>query len=559
MAGSSSSPRPRRKNSVSALLYYIVASLLGCSSSIFVFTLYSLTYQEPIHDYGRQPDWNANAGIRDLPSIVSQSRHDNSFGKQAIRTSSVGSGYGHDDYFKDRVPGDTIDPSHGDSFSHQNRSQKDMVAVLRDRMEERKKHRHAHNEVIRERKRLEQISGGLFSGEDSYETPKGKHHSYRRDSEGPQSLLGKVMTDLYEYFFGYEDEYDGRRKQPRPHKQPPNLQAPIEYSPEELRIIRKQRIRAWEKDGVFYNYSIPAVKTNTTLPLPAASHSNDLMVVIVLSSRSNHLHRQAIRETWASNHSVYFVVGGMARNESSSIQEQLVKESKQYGDIIDSILPESYMSLPYKLHFAYQWVVNSMTHVKWILKADDDTVVRVGTLQHALLDLYNPDLPIVLGRIVPHALVNRKGKWAEFQYSRNVYPYWPQGSRGHVVSRPVASYIASQRNLTYYQGEDTSLGIWLDDSPLNVWWIHSPFFQNHAQCQDENALVIGHKLGPDDIRSCFERLDEWKAMQQEDKFLYVESRRQRKILKSEAKLKGQTDPRERDPNNELGEPIPRSD
>jgi hypothetical protein len=52
------------------------------------------------------------------------------------------------------------------------------------------------------------------------------------------------------------------------------------------------------------------------------------------------------------------------------------------------------------------------------------------------------------------APVHRDGKWAEL-YTGETYPYWPQGSCSHAVSRPVAEYVAQKAAagaLTLYQG-----------------------------------------------------------------------------------------------------------
>ena len=112
-------------------------------------------------------------------------------------------------------------------------------------------------------------------------------------------------------------------------------------------------------------------------------------------------------------------------------------------------------------------------------------------------------------------------------------PFWPKGSHGHVVSRPVAEYVAGMSSVTYYQGEDTSLGIWLSESPLRVNWISSPYFQNHGHCEEDEWIVIGHQIGAEHMRECFDKLDEWEDHSFEDvqrKLWFVETRAQRKWM-----------------------------
>lgn len=53
------------------------------------------------------------------------------------------------------------------------------------------------------------------------------------------------------------------------------------------------------------------------------------------------------------------------------------------------------------------------------------------------------------------------GKWAEPSYESITYPPFACGS-GYVITRPVVDWIVRNSNdLKVYQGEDTSMGIWL--------------------------------------------------------------------------------------------------
>lgn len=108
----------------------------------------------------------------------------------------------------------------------------------------------------------------------------------------------------------------------------------------------------------------------------------------------------------------------------------------------------------YKLKAAYAWVLGN-TNADWVVKADDDTVVRVSSIGK-FLSQYSPTNPTVVGRIIYGPPVHKQGKWADMDYSC-----------GHVVSRPIVEYVVENIDkLHEYQGEDTSLGIWLDQSPI---------------------------------------------------------------------------------------------
>ena len=275
--------------------------------------------------------------------------------------------------------------------------------------------------------------------------------------------------------------------------------------------------------------------STTILPLPlVARFPNNRLVVIVLSQRSHHEFRRVLRETWAHNQSVYFVVGGTTPHEPAAVQAQLEQESVQYGDILDSILPESNKRHPYMLHFAYQWVVANLPKVQWILQANDHTVVRMESLQRSLLNLYNPNQHIVIGN-VREAWPNKTSSPQANASQYNVPSWTLAGTCGPLVSRPVATYIAIQQNWTYDSTHDTSvLPTWLDQYPLPVWWIDSPFFVPTGRCRVDDFLVLGHQDDPHEIRQCYQQRqemdnwDEWHVKAKRTQYLFFQSFKQRR-------------------------------
>jgi len=262
-------------------------------------------------------------------------------------------------------------------------------------------------------------------------------------------------------------------------------------------------------DPATFNYSQPAIPFDYTLPPPKPT--NQSTVIVILTARRNFERRNTIRETYAKdNDNVFFIIGGpqpsdhegMDMSNPMSTSSLLFMEQQRFGDIIDSIHPESYRSLPYKVHYAMRYVMWNMPHVNWIVKADDDTVVRVRRLDFFVLQKFNPNLPMVIGAVAEGSKPHRTGKWAEDpKYTADEYPPWAFGSSGYVVSRPVAQYVANH-DLYYYQGEDAGLGIWLAQSPLQVTWVDTPEFRKDEPCHDK-LYIIGHDLTIDAIRECF--------------------------------------------------------
>ena len=168
-----------------------------------------------------------------------------------------------------------------------------------------------------------------------------------------------------------------------------------------------------------------------------------------------------------------------------------------------------------KLKFIYKWGINH-TPAKWFVKADDDQFIRVNSLNGYLKSQYDPDKYTVIGNVAYNKKVRRSGKWAEISYKNSsygnaTYPPFPLGHASHIISRKLAAYIAeNSARMFEYSGEDTSLGIWIDESPLRdrVEWVNSKRLASNRNCNDTSFLVIGHKIWPSKMRDCYAHKDE---------------------------------------------------
>ena len=286
-----------------------------------------------------------------------------------------------------------------------------------------------------------------------------------------------------------------------------------------------------------FDYDTPPVENSGTLINPKTPTSP--LVVLILSKRDHFQRRSVIRQTWGKAYvaGLYFVIGGDAlavHGASDEVQQLLQEEQARNRDLLDTIHPESYRGLPHKLRYAIRWVMLSQPEhdptVQWILKVDDDMYVRSLSnfvrREHSSVgsSALNSSVPIVLGQIQYQIPVQRHGKWAEdFSYYRHhpIYPPWPKGSCGYLMSRSAASLLAQKYtqdlssrlwglheeiSLRSYQGEDTSLGIWLEGSSIS--WISSPHFVNDGQCLSKGDLPfawsIGHRISPELMQKCFE-------------------------------------------------------
>lgn len=259
------------------------------------------------------------------------------------------------------------------------------------------------------------------------------------------------------------------------------------------------------------------------------------VAIMLMSRRDSFDARTAIRETWARGHAgVFFIVGDKTcmvppafrkspfscesngtsvpfhyqypYNKSVDLEEaSLEEEAKAHPGLVLVPMIDTYRALPHKLKLGYNWVLEH-TNAKWLVKIDDDNVARIPNLVK-LLNMYNSSDFVVLGWIRRNLGVPRGGKYADPEYYKSKYPPFANGAEGHAVTRGVAHAVVSYNGFEY-QGEDVSLGIWLDEMNIPVQWVN--VYPKHftltetGDCTDSNASIIGHKLRPSDMRRCFD-------------------------------------------------------
>lgn len=283
------------------------------------------------------------------------------------------------------------------------------------------------------------------------------------------------------------------------------------------------------------------------LPPPNITIRDTKLVVLVPSHQGSFLKREAIRKTWKaaratqnSTSAILFVVAQSnctefqldyengredleLKNNTEPMPSSLTcdqidhrflqLEQERNQDLLEIPMKEEYSRLPEKMMQAYNWALTTIPSAKWVAKADDDMFVNVANLDQYLLK-YNPNLPMVIGEIVHHSKVAKIGKWAEPGYDHEYYPYWPKGSAGHVLSRAAVEYfVVNSESLFRYQGEDTCIGIWLDEAQKSGRLKHVTYIYakkgflsgGDNDCRKaEDIIMVGHELNPNDQVACLE-------------------------------------------------------
>jgi hypothetical protein len=271
---------------------------------------------------------------------------------------------------------------------------------------------------------------------------------------------------------------------------------------------------------------------DTTVPAPKKIDIE--LAVIVLSALNYKERREVIRETWGNGHSnLFFIIGKHCpyrpdqrkpwvcepKNANAKIdieynaqQEALTQKISQESNVIIVDMIDVYRNLADKLFKSYRWIIQN-TNAKYVLKMDDDSFARVGSVEHWLKKRPHPPKYEIIAGGFSKGPVSRRGKWAEMKYKPDKYPPWPSGA-GHIVSRPVIEYMHQNADTwVSYQGEDTSLGIWMENvrPQMNVQRTNSEHFITHSgDCHNKNKFVIGHSISLQKMRECYNTMDEYE-------------------------------------------------
>jgi hypothetical protein len=261
-------------------------------------------------------------------------------------------------------------------------------------------------------------------------------------------------------------------------------------------------------------------------------HSTDtydaLVPVLVLSSRCNFDQRKSIRETWANGVGhVFFVVGrrwceyppkaqswGHAcklresqRTKSSfacsfdehntrerGCSDGIAVEQSTHNDMMIVDVADSYGALSEKLLASMVHVSQLVKNFSAVMKVDDDCLVDIRLLRLVVASEFAP-----LGRywgvgsMHTSRIPMQSGEWIDRNYKK-IYPDYPQGNKGYVLSASVVTAIAQAHaaGVELIHGnamEDTRVAIWTTEV-LNISkqmkWNNSVRFAGEKEgCKDE--------------------------------------------------------------------------
>ena len=241
-------------------------------------------------------------------------------------------------------------------------------------------------------------------------------------------------------------------------------------------------------------------------PGPSCPEAPLRLVILILSSPGGSLRRNAIRGTWIHDIprerlqvTLRFLVG--AKNLSSEHVSALTSEADMFHDILFfSDHKDTYSNLTAKVLMALTWADRNLDF-DYLIKADDDSYVRVNKIDAALRELKCPPR-LYWGYFIGHAVPETAGRWAEKHWTQcpHYLPYAMGG--GYVLSRAIVGLLGRfHTRFKQYSNEDVSLGSWL--APFDVTYHHDLRFNTEAASHGcNNHYIISHK---EKVRSMYEK------------------------------------------------------
>nr|XP_020512687.1 beta-1,3-galactosyltransferase 1-like [Labrus bergylta] len=220
------------------------------------------------------------------------------------------------------------------------------------------------------------------------------------------------------------------------------------------------------------------------------------LVLIVPVAPHNRAHRDIIRSTWGNEALVldkvvnlFFLLGQQNGEGAEQLQEQLLQESKEHGDLIQSNFIDCYKNLTIKTMVMMEWLDSHCLGTSYAMKIDSDMFLNVPKLVSMLSNV--PKTNYLTGLVARGGAVlrNKASKWyvPEYIYAQAYYPLYALGL-GYVFSVDLAKkLVEAARHVKPIYIEDVYLGLcmqYLNIPPTNPpnWGYFHVFPAQYSRC-----------------------------------------------------------------------------
>ena len=213
---------------------------------------------------------------------------------------------------------------------------------------------------------------------------------------------------------------------------------------------RKENVKLEAKHINTANTTMEKTKYAVTLekgyllenPYLCSAVDNLSVLVIIHTAPGNFLRRMNIRTTYANatffqplgNLRVLFLLG---RVKVPSVQDKILAEFQQYGDILQGDFIDAYRNLTHKGVMAYKWIQERCRNAKVIIKADDDVIMNTYKMFTEILpEFEKKSKSILCNHIFPGTMLiirDKKSKWYVNENEFKGQKFYPRYCSGFFV------------------------------------------------------------------------------------------------------------------------------
>ena len=142
--------------------------------------------------------------------------------------------------------------------------------------------------------------------------------------------------------------------------------------------------------------------------------------------------------------------------ENAILDEEILQESRQYGDIVQIDFLDTYHNLSRKILYGLKWVSIYCSEVEFVLKADEDVFVNIPLLLSYLYKTPYDMKGAVYGYIYRDSGVIRNGRWAVTtdEYPLKRYPHYASGNSYVISGNIIPRLFMMSEHMPYLPIED---------------------------------------------------------------------------------------------------------
>ncbi|KAM4597442.1 beta-1,3-galactosyltransferase 1-like [Fundulus diaphanus] len=226
------------------------------------------------------------------------------------------------------------------------------------------------------------------------------------------------------------------------------------------------------------------------------------VVLIVQVAPRNRAHRDVIRSTWGSEKLVqgqevrlFFLLGMQTGDDAQQVHQQLLQESKEHHDLIQSNFVDCYKNLTIKTMVMLEWLNSFCSSAPFAMKIDSDMFLNVPNLVALLLKAPRTNYMTGLVAHGGQVLRNPSSKWyvPVDLLSDAFYPPYALGL-GYILSLDLTKkLIEASRHVKALYIEDAYLGLCMKHlgirptDPPNGFLFHV-FPRSYSRC-DYSKLI----------------------------------------------------------------------